>query len=43
MNHKGKYEYTKFEKLRAPYLETIKNLEAMNFKFQEVLEDFPRF
>jgi len=43
MNHKGKYEYVKFDKLRDPYNEGIKKMESMNFSFQELVEDFPRF
>mgnify|MGYP007071564046 CR=1 FL=1 len=43
MNHKGNFEYIKFENLRSPYSNSIKNLELMNFEFKEIVEDFPRF
>lgn len=43
MNHKGKFEYVKFDKKRKPYMDTLRNLENMNFRFQELVEDFPRF
>lgn len=43
MNHKGDFEYIKFENLRHSYSNSIKNLELMNFEFKEVVEDFPRF
>ena len=43
MEHEGKYEYIKFDKLRASYKEGVKNMEKMNFSFQEIIEDFPRF
>jgi hypothetical protein len=43
MEHEGKYEYIKFDKLRASYKEGVENMEKMNFSFQEIIEDFPRF
>ena len=43
MEHEGKYEYIKFDKLRESYKEGVKNMEKMNFSFQEIIEDFPRF
>jgi hypothetical protein len=43
MDHEGKYEYIKFDKLRASYKEGVENMEKMDFSFQEIIEDFPRF
>lgn len=43
MNHKGNFEYIKFQNLRESYNESIKNMESMNFDFKELVEDFPRF
>ncbi len=43
MNHEGKFEYTKFEKMRKPYEKSLEILEKMNFNFREIVEDFPRF
>jgi hypothetical protein len=43
MEHEGKYEYIKFDKLRASYKEGVENMEKMDFSFQEIIEDFPRF
>lgn len=43
MEHEGKYEYIKFDKLRASYKEGVENMGKMDFSFQEIIEDFPRF
>lgn len=43
MDHEGKYEYIKFDKLRASYKEGVEKMEKMDFSFQEIIEDFPRF
>lgn len=43
MKHEGKFEYTKFQKLRDSYNDGIDNLSEMNFDFKETIEDFPRF
>ena len=43
MEHEGKYEYIKFNKLRASYKEGVENMGKMDFSFQEIIEDFPRF
>lgn len=43
MNHKGKFEYTKFEDRRKPYYESMKKLKDLSPSFGELVEDFPRF
>ena len=43
MEHEGKYEYIKFDKLRESYKEGVENMGKMDFSFQEIIEDFPRF
>ena len=43
MNHKGNFEYLKFEKRRDPYKKSLEEIEKMDFSFQEIIEDFPRF
>lgn len=43
MNHKGKFEYLKFDKRRGPYQQSMEKIKSMNFDPAEIIEDFPRF
>lgn len=43
MNHKGNFEYLKFEKRRDPYKKSLEEIQKMDFSAQELIEDFPRF
>ena len=43
MELEGKYEYIKFDQLRESYKECVENMGKMDFSFQEIIEDFPRF
>lgn len=43
MNHKGRFEYTKFENRRKDYYKTMDLLKQSSPSFEELVEDFPRF
>jgi SAM-dependent methyltransferase len=39
--HKGKFEYMKFDDRRASYKETIKEIKKLDYSIDEIMEHFP--